>query len=194
MNSGQVAAIRSRDEIAAAIRSITAADLARLKMVARKYAFGRPIEPDDLLQEAYVRALDSRACPSHVDVVKFLAEAMRSIAHGEAEKVAHKVTLVAIANAGGSDDEACAVPDDAGDAEARMIAAEQAERCIAVHAAIVALFDDDLIAQLVLEGMMEEMTAEEIRELTGLDKTGYDSKRKLIRRRIDKQYPEGWKP
>ena len=41
---------------------------------------------------------------------------------------------------------------------------------------------------------MEEMTAEEMRELTGLDKTGYDSKRKLIRRRIDKQYPEGWKP
>ena len=194
MNSGQIAAIRSRDEIAAAIRSLTSADLARLKMVARKYAFGRPIEPDDLLQEAYMRALDSRACPAHVDVVKFLAESMRSIAHGEAEKVAHKVTLVVIANTGGSDDEAFAVPDKADDAEARMIAVEQAERCIAVHAAIVALFDDDPIAQAVLEGMMEEMSAEEIRELTGLDRTAYDSKRKLIRRRIDKQYPDGWKP
>lgn len=194
MNSSQIAAIRSRDEIAAAIRSLTPADLARLKMVARKYAFGRPIGPDDLLQEAYMRALDSRACPAHVDVVKFLAESMRSIAHGEAEKVEHKVTLVVIANTGGSDDEACAVPDKVDDPEARMIAVEQAERCIAVHAAIVALFDDDPIAQVVLEGMMEEMSAEEIRELTGLDKTAYDSKRKLIRRRIDKQYPEGWKP
>ncbi len=193
MNSGQVAATRTRDEIAAAIRSLTAADLARLKMVARKYAFGRPIEPDDLLQEAYARALDSRACPLHVDVVKFLAEAMRSIAHGEAEKVEHKVTLVPIAKTGGPYD-ANSIKDEADDAETRMIAAQRAERCIATHAAVIALFDDDPTAQLVLEGMMEEMTTEEMRELTGLDKTGYDSKRKLIRRRIDKQYPEGWKP
>lgn len=193
MNSGQVAATRTRNEIAAAIRSLTAADLARLKMVARKYAFGRPIEPDDLLQEAYARALDSRACPSHVDVVKFLAEAMRSIAHGEAEKVEHKVTLVPIAKTGGPYD-ANSIKDEADDAETRMIAAQRAERCIATHAAVIALFDDDPTAQLVLEGIMEEMTTEEMRELTGLDKTGYDSKRKLIRRRIDKQYPEGWKP
>lgn len=193
MNSGQVAATRTRDEIAAEIRSLTAVDLARLKMVARKYAFGRPIEPDDLLQEAYARALDSRACPSHVDVVKFLAEAMRSIAHGEAEKVEHKVTLVPMAQTGGPYD-ANSIKDEADDAETRMIAAQRAERCIATHAAVIALFDDDPSAQLVLEGMMEEMTTEEMRELTGLDKTGYDSKRKLIRRRIDKQYPEGWKP
>lgn len=193
MNSGQVTATRTRDEIAAAIRSLTAADLARLKMVARKYAFGRPIEPDDLLQEAYARALDSRACPSHVDVVKFLAEAMRSIAHGEAEKVEHKVKLVPIAKTGGLYD-ADSIKDEADDAETRMIAAQRAERCIATHAAVIALFDDDPTAQLVLEGMMEEMNTEEMRDLTGLDKTGYDSKRKLIRRRIDKQYPEGWKP
>lgn len=194
MNSDRAATIRSRDEIADAIRSLTSADLARLKMVARKYAFGRPIEPDDLLQEAYMRALDSRACPAHIDVVKFLAEAMRSIAHGEAEKVEHKVTLVPIAKTGGSVEEAFSVPDKVDDAEAQVIAAEQAERCIAVCATVVELFEDDPIAQLVLEGMMEEMSAEEIRELTCLDKIAYDSKRKLIRRRIDKQYPKGWKP
>jgi DNA-directed RNA polymerase specialized sigma24 family protein len=194
VNSGQVPAFRSRDEIAAAIRSFTTADLARLKMVARKYSFGRPIEPDDLLQEAYMRALDSRACPVHVGVVKFLAEAMRSIAHGEAEKVEHKVTFVPVATAGGPEDETCAVPDEADDAEMQIIAAERAERCVAVHAAVVALFDDDSIAKLVLEGAMEELTAEDVRELTGLDKTAYDSKRKLIRRRIDNQYPEGWEP
>lgn len=194
VNSGPVAALRSRDEIAAAIRSFTPADLARLKMVARKYSFGRPIEPDDLLQEAYMRALDSRACPAHVDVIKFLAEAMRSIAHGEAEKVEHKATFVPIATTGGSEDEACSVPDGADDAETKIMTTQRAERSIAVHAAIVALFDDDSTAKLVLEGMMEEMTVEEVRELTGLDKTAYDSKRKLIRRRIDKEYPEGFKP
>ena len=194
MNSGQVPAFRCRDEIAAAIRSFTPADLARLKMVARKYSFGRPIEPDDLLQEAYMRALDSRACPAHVGVVKFLAEAMRSIAHGEAEKVENKVTFVPIAAAGDSEDGASSVPDEADDAETKIMNTQRAERSVAVHATIIALFNDDSTAKLVLEGMMEEMTVEEVRELTGLDKTAYDSKRKLIRRRIDKQFPEGFKP
>jgi RNA polymerase sigma-70 factor (ECF subfamily) len=41
---------------------------------------------------------------------------------------------------------------------------------------------------------MENLNADELRELTGLDKTAYDSKLKLIRRRIDNKYPEGWKP
>jgi DNA-directed RNA polymerase specialized sigma24 family protein len=194
VNSGQVATFRSRDEIAAAIRSFTPADLARLKIVARKYTFGRPIDPDDLLQESYLRALDSRACPAHVDVIKFLTEAMRSIAHGEAEKVEHRAIFIPIAATGDSEDEACPLPDEADDAETRIIAAQRAEKCVAVHATIVALFDDDSIAKLVLEGMMEELTADDVRDLTGLDKMAYDSKRKLIRRRIDKQYPEGWEP
>lgn len=191
MNSGRVAAFRSRDEIATAIRSLTPADLVRLKLVAKKYTFGRPTKPDDLLQEAYLRGLNSRVCPAHVDVVKFLAEAMRSIAHGEAEKVAQKATFVPIAV---TDGEATSVQDETDDAEAQMIAAQWADQCVGTHTAIIALFEDDPIAKLVLEGVMEELTVDEMRDLTGLDKIAYDSKRKLIRRRIDKQYPGGWKP
>jgi RNA polymerase sigma-70 factor (ECF subfamily) len=40
--------------------------------------------------------------------------------------------------------------------------------------------------------MMEEMDALELQELTGLDSTAYESKRKKIRRRIDKAYPKGF--
>src|SRR4051812_35182185 len=192
LNSSQFAGFRSRDEIAAAIRSFTPADLARLRMVAKKYALGRPIEPDDLLQEAYSRALSSRTCPNHISVVKFLAEAMRSIAHGESEKLENKGTFVSVATSGDFEDEACTIADNADDSQTQIIAAERADRCIATHAAIIALFDDDPTAKLVLEGMMDELAADEVRELTGLDKTGYDSKRKLIRRRIDKHYPKGW--
>jgi DNA-directed RNA polymerase specialized sigma24 family protein len=191
LNSGQVAAFRSRDEVAAAIRSLTPADLARLRMVATKYALGRPIEPDDLLQEAYSRALSTRVCPDHVTVVKFLAEAMRSIAHGEAEKL-EAATFIPVATTGVSEDEGCDIPDPSDDIQTEMIAAEREEMCVAMHTAIIALFDDDPVAKLVLEGMMEELTAEDVRKLAGLDKTAYDSKRKLIRRRIDKQYPKGW--
>jgi len=190
----QAATTRSRDEVAAAIRAFTPADWARLKRVAAKYAFARPVSPEDLMQEAFMRALDTRVCPSDIDVVKFLAEIIRSVADGEAEKIEHKAKLVPIANTGDPDDLVYDIADGAANAEARLIEAQHAERCIAAHAGLVALFDDDPTAQLILEGMMDDMAGEELRELTGLDKVAYDSKRKAIRRKITKHYPNGWKP
>lgn len=191
MNSGQVVTTRSRDEIASAIRALTPADWARLKKVAHYYSSGRPIAAKDLLQEAFVRAIDGRVCPAHVDVVKFLAETMRSIAHGESEKVEHRLVLVSVAKTGDHQAAAMNYPDPVENAEARIISEQGAA---AIRRAMLVLFDDDPVARDILEGTMEDMTAEELRELTGLDKAAYDSKRKLIRRRIDKAYPEGWKP
>jgi RNA polymerase sigma-70 factor (ECF subfamily) len=190
LSTGQ-AASRSRDEIASAIRSLTAADWARLKKVARYYAAGRPIEAEDLLQEALTRAVDTRNCPAHVDVAKFLAEAMRSIAHGETEKAANRLVLIPIPNAGEQSAEVLDVPDPTPSAEVRLISQEDAAR---IRGALLALFDDDPQARDIVEGTMEEMTADELRVLTGLDQTAYDTKRRLIRRRIDKAFPQGWRP
>ena len=57
---------------------------------------------------------------------------------------------------------------------------------------LLSLFEDDEIAQVILEGMMEGIEGEELQELTDLDNTAYQSKRRLIRRRINRKYPEGW--
>jgi RNA polymerase sigma-70 factor (ECF subfamily) len=38
---------------------------------------------------------------------------------------------------------------------------------------------------------MDELSVDDMLELTGISKTAYDTKRKLIRRRVDKAYPEG---
>ncbi|MEN2989344.1 hypothetical protein WG926_13605 [Tistrella sp. BH-R2-4] len=189
MSTGHLAT-RSRDEIASAIRALTPVDWGRLRLVSRKYAAGRPIEPDDLLQEAMMRAVDSRSCPAHVDVVRFLAEAMRSIAHGEGEKAEHKLMLVPVPKTGEPPAEALAMHDPAPHAEAHMISEEDAA---SIRMAILALFDDDPSAHDIVEGTMAEMTAEELRELTGLSLTAYNSKRRLIRRRIDTAFPQGWK-
>jgi hypothetical protein len=53
-----------------------------LGKVAARYAYA--LTAEDLLQEAFRRALEEngRNCPGHVDVVRFLAEVMRSIADG----------------------------------------------------------------------------------------------------------------
>ena len=63
-----------------------------------------------------------------------------------------------------------------------------------IKQAVLALFADDVTAETMVEGIMEGMDGEELRALTDLDKTAFASKRKLIRRRIDKAYPNGWKP
>jgi len=138
-----------------------------------------------------LRALDSRKCPKHVDVVKFLAEAMRSIAHGEAEKAEYRLTLVSIDKTGDEQNQALDHKDPDPNSEETMVSEQDAAL---IRTALLALFDDDAIARDIVEGTMEDLSAEELRELTGLDKTAYDSKRRFIRRTIDKAYPEGWKP
>lgn len=186
MSSGP-AATRSRDEIATAIRALTPADNVRLNKIAHRYAAHRPIEARDLLQEAFCRALDSRVCPAHVDIVRFLAEIMRSVAHGEAEKVENRLVLVPIAMTGGPQEAALTVADPAASAEDSLIDRQQ---LAVIRRDLLALFDDDAQARDIVEGIMEGLTGQELRELTDLDQTGYDSKRRLIRRRIDKAGPE----
>jgi hypothetical protein len=58
---------------------------------------------------------------------------------------------------------------------------------------ILNVFADDPTAQIIVEGIMEGMDGEELRALTELDDTAFGSKRRLIRRRIDKAFPKGWK-
>ena len=181
--------IRTSREIAGAIQDFSKADWTRLHKVAAVYACNRPIEPDDLLQEAFRRALDGqRNCPAHVDSVRFLAEAMRSIADGELQKGKDGPRLIPIANHGSA--ETTVDPHDPAPGPEQC--ADSAEEAVAMKAALLALFGDDEIAQIILEGMMEGIEGEELRELTDLDNSPYQSKRRLIRRRIGKKFPEGW--
>lgn len=178
-------ATRPTAEIADAIQTLSDADWIRLRKVANAYSRGRAIEAEDLLQEAMRRALDGgRNCPEDVGVVKFLAEVMRSIAHAAKETAANQPQLVPVANHS-IDETAVDPPGPTPGVEDNLQGNQEA-------AAILALFDDDETAQIMLEGMMEGMQGEDLKELTDLDQTAYQSKRKLIRRRIDKKFAEGW--
>lgn len=194
MTTAGPAPTRSRDEIEATIRGLSQPEWARLRKVARLYANAGAIEADDLLQEAMMRAISTRACPAHVDVVRFIAEAMRSIAHDQRKKQKPVAELVPIARTGEAFETGVDLVDESEGPEDGLITKEDSAHYAVTYDAIRALFEDDPIAKDVLEGLLEDMTPVEIRELTGLDQTGYDSKRRLIRRRIEKAYPKGWKP
>jgi hypothetical protein len=193
LNAFEAATVLTRDQVADAIRGLTAAQWTRLKLVAKKYAWRCRFEPDDLLQEAFRRALEEsgRKCPARIDVVKFLAEAMRSIADGEADKAKNRVTLVPIISHS-QQQQGEFDPEDAKLNAEATIESEQAAAVI--RRDVLALFDGDATARDLVEGIMADFSADELRQLSGLDRTAYASKRKLIRRTIDKSYPEGWKP
>jgi DNA-directed RNA polymerase specialized sigma24 family protein len=184
-----VSSTLSREEIEDAIRSLPAAGWVRLRKIAVVYSRGGRLDDEDLLQEAFARAIDgSRNCPVHVDIVKFLAGAMQSIASDSAKARGRRPELQALPLAGETgllfDPPDCRL-----NAEQEREAAQETER---IKAAMLQLFADDLVAQTVAEGMMEGMEGDELRATTDLSTTGFASKRRFIRRRIDNAYPDGW--
>ena len=176
-----------------ALSSLSDADMVRLSRIARRYCKGR-IDPDDLLQQAFVATLDgSRKCPRNIGVLAFLAGTMRSIASCRFKSFTRTPELHLIFHPDGVCEETSLeveIPVEAPPPDQQLISEQEAG---AIRTAILSLFADDELASLIVEGDMEGMVANEIRQLTGLDEKGYNSKRRLIRRRIDRAYPEGWK-
>ena len=179
--------VRTRAEIAAAIRALSPAQWARLRAIAGHYhRLGCPMEAKDLLQEGFRRALDERNCPVSVDIVHFLDLAMRSIRDGELKRAKRRPVLVSPPPLGGQPAQAPDAIDPAPNAEERLAAADEDGARERKRQEIIGLFVDDLAAQVIVEGMLEGTRGEDLRALTDLDPTAYQSKRRLIRRRIEK--------
>ena len=183
-------------DLTTAIRNLPEAGWHKLRKIAGAYARACPMKADDLLQEACMRALSGdRHCPTHVDVVRFLSEVMRSIASDcvkgarrEQEAGAGNPMLRLVRSDAGED--VITMAQDSQTPEGALAAEQEASR---IKNAVLSLFEDDLIARTIVEGDMEEMGAEEIRSLTELDKVTYASIRRRIRRRIDQAFPHGWR-
>jgi len=188
-----IPATLSPEEIAAAIEAMPSAGWVKLHNIARAYCRKRPHEAADLLQEAFTRALaGTRHCPRDVDMVYFMSEAMRSIASDKAKSRRRKPELKfgELAPVLDEDEELEFDPPDKGPtAEDQLSSFEEVKK---IKGAILGLFADDEIAQIISEGMMDNIDGEELRSLTGLDNTAFNSKRRLVRRRIEKAFPKGW--
>jgi DNA-directed RNA polymerase specialized sigma24 family protein len=175
--------VRTSAEIASAIRAFTPAQWARLRKVAALYAPGRLMEAEDLLQEAFRRALGGeRKCPVTVDVVKFLAEAMRSIASAELNLTKRRPPLVPLP---APDNPAPQAPEP--EPMDPALNPEETIEFLRLRREIIGLFGDDPAGQVIVEGLLEgSLKGEDLRALTDLDETAFESKRRLIRRRIAK--------
>jgi DNA-directed RNA polymerase specialized sigma24 family protein len=174
------------------IRALTDAQWARLRKASGYFSWISNLGADDLLQEAFCRALaDGRHCPTNVDIVRFLVQAMRSIANGEGDKPENKNEPVPLVQPGTPVIGAVDLEDSADSQEETMIAVEKAE---ATRQAFLGLFPDDSQARDLVDGILAGYEGAELRALTDLTETNYASKRRFMRRTIDKHYPEGKKP
>jgi RNA polymerase sigma-70 factor (ECF subfamily) len=183
VQSREERAVRSREDVEAAIRGFGAAEWARIDYVARSFTFGTGWDADDLSQEVILRTLrGTRKCPVDVDVMKHLIETMSSVADGERDKARNQLEHRPAVQPGVEDGEDLIAGE--WSAEDTMVFEDGRNE-------ILAIFDDDPAAKDLVDGILAEFETDQLKELTGLDGTAYASKRTLIRRRLSKLRPEG---
>jgi RNA polymerase sigma-70 factor (ECF subfamily) len=152
-------------EILKKIQSLTDGDKTAIMKDARIYARKTPYDHEDLSQEALVRLLGGkRAWPRNVPVREFFRGVLRSIAW----EWRIKALTAALEGQDVADD---------------LIVAPET---LIFLKAVIRSFDDDPVAQKILITMIEGVRGRELQELSGLSETEYESKRKKIRRRIEK--------
>jgi DNA-directed RNA polymerase specialized sigma24 family protein len=179
-------------EVKRSISALATADWLRLHRVARALCRNRGLDADDLLQEAFQRALDgTRLCPGKVDIVHFLAGVMRSIASDWRKARKRRPEMSLVSPTGALQEVVVRVPDKGPVADEWLASCQQEAFLKKI---ILELFADDGVAQRMLEGIMDGKAGEELRSLSGLSATEFASKRRLIRRRVDKAFPKEWKP
>jgi hypothetical protein len=174
---------RTREDVEAAIRAFSVAEWSRLHKLAKAFSFKTGWGFEDLLQEAILRTLQgTRNCPRDVDVTKHLIETMSSIADGEREKAHNQAPHVPTTQPG---------VEDAADPTSPEWSAEEKLVYEGGKAEILAMFDDDPVARELVEGILARFDTEQLKELTGLQGTDYNTKRTLVRRRLLKLSPKG---
>jgi RNA polymerase sigma-70 factor (ECF subfamily) len=189
MNSIDPPDLLTREELENAIGDFSDADLLRLRRAAQLYAI-YPVEPDELMQEALCRAIaGTRRCPRNVSVVRFLAEAIRSIAHDELQKVENKRDEVSVHDDTIENPDAITPQEPGPTAEERMISNEQYRD---TENRLLEIFDGDDEAQLIVLGMLTGTQGAELKEATGLDQTSFNSKRRFVRRKINSAIEDGF--
>ena len=162
-------------EVARGIHALSAADLVRLKALARLWTRGQDaLGWSDVLHEAIARALGgARRWPPGVPIVAFLSGIMRSICEDHWRRARREGQLIAreedVADLGGED--AASDPE-------RTLAAAQA------LAAVNDLFAGDAVALMVIAGLADGLSPPEICRLYGLTERDYDTTRRRMRRAL----------
>jgi DNA-directed RNA polymerase specialized sigma24 family protein len=177
--------------VAAALATLSDADLLRLKRFAQLRSLRLPLlNWSDLLNEAIVRALDgSRLWPPDVDFVVFLLQSIRSIASEQWRRIQRTpVTREADLPPANPANIERASLDELGRDELnpeREVLAAFALRDV------MTIFRADQHATAILEGLAEGDAPTDIQHRTGMTRIQYASAQRRIRRALARAFPDG---
>jgi DNA-directed RNA polymerase specialized sigma24 family protein len=191
------------EDVCQAYESLTNDELYRLHKLARVLLAGTEYsDPQDLLNETLVRTLRAangekgRHWPKSVPFVAFLGQTMKGLADDSLNSSHIKQTqeMEALATEALTADEAIGAhghcyPDVVALAVEAGEIADDRYRAIQDAARIDAHFvGDDEVGWLVM-GHKDDLKAAEIRELSGMDQTQYETARRRFRRGLEKVFP-----
>ena len=189
----------SADQICELIEAMGDADLDAVKKASWHFAGRTGMEPEDLQQEAFMRAIDSRTCKVGIDIAAFICGIMKSIvsdgprarkkARLKAEASGRPVQLV------GVELEFVGDYDRLGGLEADTVSPEDAALSATIvtrelERAMNCISDDDKLLMLVM-GIDDGLVGEDLEDLLDTDTKGLAALRKRLGRRLAARYPDG---
>lgn len=169
----------SPDELREQIAAFTPLDWLRIRKAAMHFSKRCRLEWEELQNEALLRSLDGRRnCPRNVAVTTFLGNVIRSIA-SEADGTTGFVHLseeleTQQRSPSGLTDLTKPADPAASAMDAQKIIAE-----------VISAFNGDETSEMLFEGMIDGIEGQELRELLGLSQKEFDSRRRLVRRRLN---------
>jgi DNA-directed RNA polymerase specialized sigma24 family protein len=168
-------------DIVQRINSIDAAAAVRLERIAAVYIYGTEWSAADLLQEAFVAALERREWRADLDTVVFLTGVMRSLAYSKRKH--GKVSALDRAASRGRDDQDAQlqeIPDGEENRPDRIL--ETHESLSRLVERLTACFAGDAQAERVIRGRAAGEEASAIRADLGLNQSQYETVcRRLLR-------------
>lgn len=185
----ELSSVLSVEEITDSIQNLSDVEQLKFKRASQYLGGAGARPPADLRQEAIRRAIaGSRKCPRHLSVVIFLIGTMRSIAHADRKALRRAPRTTS------STDADCVTildaPDPRMSPEDAMLRIDEIAE---MKARVLSHFEDDAIARDLIEGRFLRMEGKDLQELVRLSAKELATKNRLIRRRIDKAFPDGWK-
>jgi len=160
----------SREELEAAIKSLSDVDVLRLKKIAITYTGSHDMEADELLDEAVLRTLSGgrKSCPRHLSIVNFLAGVISSIVEHERKKKRNAGDVVNV------DD--CEL-NDSGNSPDDAVLEKQ------LFKQMESFFDEDEEILLLLLYLHDGFSPSEIQHEEGWSETQYNTIRRRMRRK-----------
>lgn len=179
------------DEIIDAVGALSPAEFKRVESISRYFAPRCAMQPEDLRQEAYVRAFGTRTCQVGTGMVEFLGGIMMSIASEgprarkkAKEDGAFEVVFVEGYGESGVPEPSYEAPTPEDEALSRRYHAGALNKALAC-------IEDDEELQLLAEGQFEGLRGKDLEVLLGTDTKGLAAAKKRLARRLLAAFPNG---